>query len=50
LWQFDMLAHGQYVQRRGYMCLSLPMTSADLDGLVAVTTEFLAQRGRLLAS
>ena len=50
LWHLDTLAHGQYLQRRGYICLSLPMTPADLDGLVDATCEFLDQRGRIIAS
>jgi glutamate-1-semialdehyde 2,1-aminomutase len=50
LWHLDMLASGQYLHRRGYICLSLPMTPVDLDGLVDATCEFLDQRGRIIAS
>ncbi len=48
LFQLDLLARGIYSPRRNMMNLSLPMSEADIDGLVAVFEEFLDDRGPLL--
>lgn len=48
LWHYDLLARGKYVQRRGYMSLSLAMKDEDLDGLVTAMEEFLDARAPLL--
>jgi glutamate-1-semialdehyde 2,1-aminomutase len=45
LFHLDMLAMGQYMARRGFVSLSLPMTEADHDGFVAAIDEFLTVRG-----
>jgi glutamate-1-semialdehyde 2,1-aminomutase len=48
LFHLDMLARGQYLARRGYMALMLPLSEADYDGLVAAVDEFLTVRGPVL--
>ncbi len=48
LFQLDLLARGIYTPRRNMMNLSLPMSEADIDNLVAVFEEFLDDRGPLL--
>ena len=48
LFHLDMLAAGQYLAARGFMALSLPITDADCDRLVAAVDEFLAVRGPLI--
>jgi glutamate-1-semialdehyde 2,1-aminomutase len=48
LFHLDMMAAGQYLARRGFMSLSLPMTNIEHDGLVRAFEEFLETRGGLL--
>ena len=48
LFHLDMLAAGQYLARRGFMSLSLPMTMAEHDGFAAAFEEFIAVRRPLL--
>ena len=48
LFFLDLLARGIYIARRGMMALSLPITEADADQLVAAVEEFVASRRRLL--
>jgi len=48
LFHFDMLAAGQYMARRGFMSLSLPMTPKDHDGFAAAFEEFLIVRKPLI--
>lgn len=45
---FDLLARGFYFARRGFMALSLPLTDADCDALVAALDDTIASRGALL--
>jgi glutamate-1-semialdehyde 2,1-aminomutase len=49
LFFLDLLARGIYIARRGMMALSLPLTEADGDALVAAVEEFVASRRRLLS-
>lgn len=48
LFHFDMLAAGQYLARRGFMALSLPMTAREHDGFAAAFEDFLRVRRPLL--
>jgi len=48
LFHFDMLAAGQYLARRGFVSLSLPMTSTEHDQFAAAFEEFLRVRKPLL--
>ena len=48
LYHLDMMAAGQYLARRGFIALSLPMQEADIDRFVAATDEFLAPRAPVL--
>ena len=48
LYQLDMLAAGQYLARRGFIALSLPMQPEDIETLVAATDEFLSVRTPVL--
>jgi glutamate-1-semialdehyde 2,1-aminomutase len=48
LFFLDLLARGIYIARRGMMALSLPLTEADCDTLVAAVEEFAESRKRLL--
>jgi len=48
LFFLDMLERGIYLARRGMMALSLPLTQADGDALVAAVDEFQTARGSLL--
>ncbi|MBM3532661.1 MAG: aspartate aminotransferase family protein [Alphaproteobacteria bacterium] len=48
LFFLDLLARGIYIARRGMMALSLPLTEADGDQLVAAVEEFVSSRKRLL--
>jgi len=50
LFHLDLLDRGQYFARRGMIILSLPMTDADLDGLVAAVEGFRADHAALLAA
>lgn len=45
---FDLVARGYYIARRGFMALSLPLTDADIAGLVAALDDIVASRGALL--
>jgi len=44
LFHLDLIEHGQYMARRGFISLSLPMTGADFDRFAAAIEEFLAVR------
>jgi glutamate-1-semialdehyde 2,1-aminomutase len=48
LFFLDMLERGIYLARRGMMALSLPLTEADAEALVAAVDEFQTARGSLL--
>ncbi|MGE0714843.1 MAG: aspartate aminotransferase family protein [Alphaproteobacteria bacterium] len=48
LFHMDMLARGIYVARRGMINLSVPLTDADYDVLVAAVDEFLTVRGPVI--
>jgi glutamate-1-semialdehyde 2,1-aminomutase len=48
LFQFDLLAAGQYVTRRILGNLSLVTSDAEVDGLLAAFEEFLLTRGGLI--
>ncbi len=50
LLHLDMIAHGQYFSRRGYISLSLPMVAADFDGLAAAFGEFCSVHGPVVAA
>ena len=43
-----MLLSGVYLAPRGMISLSLPMTEADFDGLIAAVEEFLDLHAPLL--
>ncbi|MDE2197441.1 MAG: aminotransferase class III-fold pyridoxal phosphate-dependent enzyme [Rhodospirillales bacterium] len=47
LFFLDLQKAGFWIARRGMMALSLPLTAADADGLVAAVEEFAVSRGRL---
>ncbi|MFQ5959515.1 MAG: aspartate aminotransferase family protein [Alphaproteobacteria bacterium] len=49
MFHIEMIARGHYLARRGMINLSLPMTDADFDGLVAALDGFLAEHGPVLA-
>ncbi|MEZ5923735.1 MAG: aminotransferase class III-fold pyridoxal phosphate-dependent enzyme [Hyphomicrobiaceae bacterium] len=48
LFHLDMLEMGQYLARRGFISLSLPLADTHYDAFVAAVEEFLATRGNLL--
>jgi glutamate-1-semialdehyde 2,1-aminomutase len=50
LFHFDMIEKGQYLARRGFISLSLPVTDAHLDALCAAVEEFLQTRRSILLS
>jgi glutamate-1-semialdehyde 2,1-aminomutase len=50
LFHLDLLEQGQYMARRGFISLSLPMAEADLARLAAAADEFLTVRGPVLAA
>jgi glutamate-1-semialdehyde 2,1-aminomutase len=50
LMHLDLLAQGQYMTRRGFLCLSLPMTPEDHDKFCAVLDEFMTVRGPVVAA
>jgi glutamate-1-semialdehyde 2,1-aminomutase len=50
LLQFDLIAAGQYIARRGMVVLSLPITETDTGGLVDAFAEFIDSRSGLLGS
>ena len=45
LFHLDMLARGQYLARRGFMAMSLPIGEREMAGFEAAVEEFLALRG-----
>jgi glutamate-1-semialdehyde 2,1-aminomutase len=45
LLHLDLLDQGQYMARRGFISLSLPMTEAELGRFAAAVEEFLVVRG-----
>ena len=49
LMHLDFIAAGLYFARRGYMALSLALTDAHIDRLLAQTEEFITSRKALLA-
>jgi glutamate-1-semialdehyde 2,1-aminomutase len=50
LYHLDMIAAGQYLARRGFIALSLPMRETDIDRFVTATEEFLSTRMPVLRS
>jgi len=50
LLHLDLLAQGQYMARRGFISLSLPMTTEDHDKFCAAIDEFLSVRGPVIAA
>jgi len=50
LLHLDLIDQGQYLARRGFITLSLPMTAADFSRFEAAFDEFLALRGSVLAA
>ena len=44
----ESIAAGLYFARRGYMALSLALTDAHIDRLLAQTEEFITSRKALL--
>jgi len=48
LFHLDLIEQGQYMARRGFISLSLPMTDADFDRFAAAVEEFLTVRAPLL--
>ncbi|MBT3788952.1 MAG: aspartate aminotransferase family protein [Alphaproteobacteria bacterium] len=50
LLQFDLIAAGVYLPRRGMIVLSLPMTETDIGDLVDAFAEFVESRAGLLAA
>jgi len=50
LFHLDLIEHGQYMARRGFISLSLPMTEADFDSFAAAVEEFLAVRGPVVSA
>lgn len=50
LLHFDLIEQGQYMARRGFISLSLPLIDADCDAFVAAFDEFLAVRASLVQS
>jgi glutamate-1-semialdehyde 2,1-aminomutase len=49
LFFFDMLRRGVYMARRGFLALSLPVGSAEIDRLVHAVEEFLDTRRELVS-
>ena len=45
---FHLLERGIYVARRGLIALSLPLGSSEIDRMIAVIDEFLAENGETL--
>jgi glutamate-1-semialdehyde 2,1-aminomutase len=45
LLHLDLIEQGQYMARRGFISLSLPMTDVEFDEFAAAIEEFLAIRG-----
>ena len=50
LFHLDLIEHGQYMARRGFISLSLPMTDADFERFAAAVEEFLAVRGPVVSA
>jgi glutamate-1-semialdehyde 2,1-aminomutase len=50
LFHFDLLEAGIYVARRGQINLSLPMTAADIEKIMAATRGFLQRRSGLIST
>ena len=50
LLHLDLLAQGQYMARRGFISLSLPMTAEDHDKFCAAIDEFLTVRGPVVSA
>jgi glutamate-1-semialdehyde 2,1-aminomutase len=50
LMHLEMFARGHYISSRGMMILSLPMTDADLDGLVEAFDDYLGTHGTVLSA
>jgi glutamate-1-semialdehyde 2,1-aminomutase len=48
LLHLDLIEQGQYMARRGFISLSLPMTEAEFAGFAAAVEEFLAVRGAIV--
>jgi glutamate-1-semialdehyde 2,1-aminomutase len=48
LFFFDLQKAGLWIARRGMMSLSLPLSTADYDAMVAAVDDFAASRGDLL--
>jgi glutamate-1-semialdehyde 2,1-aminomutase len=48
LFHLDLLEHGQYMARRGFISLSLPMTETEFTEFEAAVEEFLAVRGAVV--
>ena len=48
LFHLDMLDAGQYLARRGFIALSLPIGKAEIDGFLGAVDEFLTVRGPVL--
>jgi glutamate-1-semialdehyde 2,1-aminomutase len=49
LFYFDLLRDGCYLARRGMLALSLAITDADCDTLIAAVDRFVDRRADLLA-
>jgi len=50
LLHLELLDRGWYLARRGFVSLSLPLTPADHDGLLAALEEILSEYGDLLTA
>ena len=50
LFHLEMLTRGFYTARRGFIALSLPLTSDDHDALVGAFDDFLAANGPALTA
>lgn len=48
LFHLDMLEAGQYVARRGFISLSLPLEDKHYEAFVAAVEEFLSSRGSIM--
>jgi glutamate-1-semialdehyde 2,1-aminomutase len=48
LLHLDLIEQGQYMARRGFISLSLPMTETEFDGFAAAIEEFLTVRGAVV--
>lgn len=50
LFHLDLFEHGQYMARRGFISLSLPMTETDFDRFAGAVEEFLTVRGPVVGA